>query len=182
MFKLTAQQALLIGSVVAPMLFAICTYFTRANIRRVISALAGGVAYGSINYGWDEVAIRFGWWSYPGWLAKGHGPLALYLLASIVGSGMGLIGWRIVRRWGWKGLVGFLLFWAAYGIVHDYGGSQAFASSQLMVFGSGLLPIIADMLWYVTGYVAMLFAIRLFGGPFGVDTLARTKLVAVKSE
>ena len=88
---------------------------------------------------------------------------------------MGLIGWRIVRRWGAKGSVGFLLFWAAYAVVHDYGGSKAFASSQLMVFGPGLLPIIAIILWYVTGNAAVLLAIRLVGGPMGADPFARAK-------
>jgi len=87
---------------------------------------------------------------------------------------MGLIGWRIVRRWGWRGLLGFLLFWAAYAVVHDYGGSKAFASSQLMVFGPGLTPIIAVILWYVTGNAATLLAIRIVGGPANADSLART--------
>ena len=78
---------------------------------------------------------------------------------------MGFIGWRVVRRWDGRGLVGYLLFWVAYALVHDYGGSKAFASSQLMVFGSGLLPIIANILWYVTGNAAVLLAIRLVSGP-----------------
>ena len=180
MFTLTPQQALLIGFIVAPILFALCAYFMRANLRRIVSALIGAAVYGSINYVWDQAAYRFGWWSYPAWLGTGRAPLTLYVLASIVGGAMGLIGWRIVRRWGGKGLVGFLLFWAAYGVVHDYGGSQAFASSQLMVFGPGLLPIIADMLWYVTGNAAVLLTIRLAGGPLSADPLARTKPVTAK--
>ena len=175
MFTLTPQQALLIGFIVAPILFALCAYFTRANVRRIIGALVEAVAYGAINYSWDQAAAHFGWWSYPAWLGTGRAPVTLYVLASIVGGAMGLIGWRIVRRWGAKGLVGFLLFWAAYAVVHDYGGSKAFASSQLMVFGPGPSPIISIILWYITGNAAVLLAIRLVGGPSGADTLARTK-------
>ena len=77
---------------------------------------------------------------------------------------------EIVRRWPkGRGLVGYLLFWVAYAVVHNYGGSKAFANSQLMVFGPGLLPIIADMLWFVTGSAAVLLAIRLVGGPSEAD-------------
>jgi hypothetical protein len=180
MFTLTPRQALLIGFIVAPILFALCAYFTRANVRRITGALVGAVAYGVINYGWDQAAVRFGWWSYPAWLGTGRAPITLYVLASIVGGAMGLIGWRIVRRWGTKGLVGFLLFWAAYAVVHDYGGSKALASSQLMVFGPGLLPILAIMLWYVTGNAAVLLAIRLVGGSLGDDPFARTRPGAAK--
>lgn len=177
MFTLTPQQALLIGFIVAPLLFALCAYFTRANVRRIAGALVGAAAYGAINYGWDQAAIHFGWWSYPAWLGTGRAPLTLYVLAGIVGGGaMGLIGWRIVRRWPkGRGLVGYLLFWAFYAVVHDYGGSKAFASSQLMVFGPGLLPIIAIISWYIMGNAAAVLAIRIIGGPMGTDPLARTK-------
>lgn len=173
---LAPSQALLIGFIVAPTLFALCAYFTHANLRRIVGALVGAVAYGAINYGWDQAAIRFGWWSYPAWLGTGHAPLTLYVLASIVGGAMGLIGWRIVRRWPkGRGLVGYLLFWATYAVMHDYGGSKALESSQLMVFGPGLLPIISIILWYITGNAAVLLAIRLVGGPSGAEPLARTE-------
>ena len=171
---LTPSQALLIGFIVAPTLFALSAYFTRANMRRIVGALVGAAAYGAINYGWDQVAAGLGWWSYPAWLGTGRAPLTLYALAGIVGGAFGLVGWRIVRRWGWRGVVGFLLFWAVYAMVHDYGGSKAFASSQLMIFGPGLMPIIAIVLWYITGNAASLLAVRLIGGPASADPLART--------
>lgn len=41
MFILTPQQALLIGFIVAPSLFALCAHFTRANVRRITGALVG---------------------------------------------------------------------------------------------------------------------------------------------
>jgi len=170
---LTPQKALFIGFIVAPVIFALCAYFTRANVRRIVGALAGAVAYGALNYAWDRVAIPLGWWSYPAWLGTGRAPLTLYALAGIVGGAFGLVGWRIVRRWGRRGLVGYLLFWAVYAVVHDYGGSKAFAGSQLMVFGPGLMPIIADVLLYIACNAAPLLTIRLVGGPAGADSLAR---------
>lgn len=50
MFTLTPQQALLIGFIVAPILFALCAYFTRAAVRRIAGALAGR-PMGTINDG-----------------------------------------------------------------------------------------------------------------------------------
>ncbi len=180
---LTPSQALLIGFIVAPVLFLASAYFTRATVRRIIGALLGAFAYGAENCAWDQAAIPLGWWSYPAWLGTGRAPLTLYVLAGIAGGGaMGLVGWRIMRRWGKKGFVGYLLFWAVYALVHDYAGSKAFASSQLMVFGPGLIPIIAIVLWYVTGNATTLLAIRLVGGPVEADLLARTKPVAVHEE
>ena len=60
MFTLTPSHALLIGFIVAPILFALCAYFTGANVRRIAGSLVGAAAYGAINYGWDQVAVRFG--------------------------------------------------------------------------------------------------------------------------
>jgi hypothetical protein len=75
-----------------------------------------------------------------------------YILAGIVGGGaFGLVGWRIILRWHWKGFAGFLLFWAVYALVHDFGGSQLFASSNLRLFGSEPVPILANVFWNVTG-------------------------------
>ena len=51
---LTPRQALLLGLVIAPVLFIVCAYFTRANARRIVGALAGVVAYGASNYVWDR--------------------------------------------------------------------------------------------------------------------------------
>lgn len=90
--------------------------------------------------------------------------MTAYVLAGIVGGGaFGLVGWRVIQRWHWRGFAGFLLFWAMYGIAHDYGGSLLFASSNLMLVGSGPAPIIADMLWYVTGNALPPIAVWLIG-------------------
>ena len=161
---LTSSQALLIGFVVAPALFVLCAYLTHATRRHILGAVVGVFLYAVVNYVWDRAASAFGWWTYPAWSANGQFPLIAYLLAGIVGGGtFGLVGWRIIRRWHWKGLVGYLLFWAIYALVHDYGGSRLFASSQLMVFGTGLVPIVADVVWYVTGDALPPIAVWLIG-------------------
>jgi hypothetical protein len=149
---LTSSLALLIGLIVAPTLFILFALLTHATYRHIVGAILGAVLYGVVNYAWDHAAAEFGWWTYPGWSESGQFPLAGYLLAGIVGGGaFGLVGWRMIRRWHWRGYLGFLLFWAIYALIHDYGGSLLFASSRLMVFRPGLIPVLADVLWYISG-------------------------------
>ena len=169
---LTSSQALFIGFIVAPSLFLLSAYFTYATRRHILGALAGAGLYSTVNYIWDRAAAAYGWWTYPAWSESGQFPLTAYILAGIVGGGaFGLVGWRIIRRWRWKGFAGFLLFWAVYAIVHDYGGSVLFTSSRLMVFGVGPVPIVADVLWYVSGNALPPIVIRLIGdSPVGTHT------------
>ncbi len=149
---ITSSTVLLIGFIVAPVLFGLSAWLTHAPWRRILGALVGAGLYALVNFLWDRMASAAGWWTYPGWSASVLFPLTGYILAGIVGGGaFGLVGWRIIRRWRWKGLAGFLLFWAFYALLHDVGGSRLFASSALMVFGPGPVPILADVLWYITG-------------------------------
>ncbi len=178
MFTLLPSQALLIGFIVAPALFVISAYFTRATPRRIFGALVGAITYSTVNYVWDRAAAAFGWWTYPAWLGNGQLPLTIYLLAGLVGGGaFGLVGWRIIRRWGWKGFGAFLLFWTVYAILHDYGGSKLFASSGLMIFGPGSIPIIADVLLYWVLNAAPQASIWFVAGPPKAGPLARTTQV-----
>ena len=161
---ISSSQALLIGFIVAPSLFMLSAYFTHATRRHILGAIVGAGLYSLINYLWDRVAANFGWWAYPAWSDSGQFPSTAYILSGIVGGGaMGLVGWRIIRRWRWKGFAGFLLFWAVYAIVHDYGGSLLFASSGLMLFGAGPMPVIAIMLWYISGNALPPIVIWLIG-------------------
>lgn len=47
---LTPSQALLIGLVVAPSLFAISAYFTHATRRHILGAVVGAGLYAGVNY------------------------------------------------------------------------------------------------------------------------------------
>ena len=83
----------------------------------------------------------------------------------MAGGAVGLVGWRIIRRFGWRGLTAFLLAWSVWGAIHDIGGSAPFAASNLMVFQSGVTPIIAGFLNYATCGASAQLAIRLVAGP-----------------
>jgi hypothetical protein len=161
---LTPSNALIIGFIVAPGLFLLSAYFTHATRRHLLGALAGSALYATVNYTWDRIAAAFGYWTYTAWSASGQFPLSGYVLAGIVGGGaFGMIGWCMIKHWHWIGYAGFLMFWALYALVHDIGGSRLFASSSLMVFAPGLIPIIADMLWYLTGNALPPLAVWLIG-------------------
>ena len=172
---LTPAQVQLIGLIVAPAIFALCAFFTRASLRRAAAGLVGVVAFGLVQFAWDRVAGRAGWWSYPGYGTGGllPMPLAVYCLSGLVYAGFGLVGWRAARRYGWQGLLIFLAAWSLWGFIHDTAGSAAFASSRLMVIGAGAVPRLADFLSYTTGMAAVLLAIRALGGAFRADPLAR---------
>jgi hypothetical protein len=172
---LTPSQAIQIGFIVSPALFALCAYFTRACLRRTTSALVGVIAFILVQFAWDRAAALTGWWSYPGYNTSAGMPMpvAIYLLSGMVYAGFGLIGWRIARRYGWSGLLAFLLAWSVWGYIHDTVGSSLFSNSQLMVIGTGIAPLIADFLVYATCMASVLLTMRWIGGPFRSDGLAR---------
>jgi hypothetical protein len=147
---LTPQKAILIGFIVAPILFSLSAYFTRANRRQIIAALAASLAFGFGNLVWDQIAFRAGWWSYPAF-QKFAWWLILYIPSGMVAGGaFGLIGWWITQRYGSRGLIIFILTWSIWGMIHDFGGGAAFQSSNLMVFAPGPIPVIMDGLLYAT--------------------------------
>ena len=173
---LSPSQVILIGIFVAPAIFALCAYFTRAGLRRIVRGLAGVVAFSLVQYLWDRAAAVIGWWTYPGYGTASNLPMpvTMYLFSGLVFAGFGLIGWRIGRRFGWRGVLAFLVAWSLWGFSHDIIGSSLFSSSQLMVIEPGVAPRIADFLVYATCMAAVLMTIRVLGGPLRADRLART--------
>jgi len=77
-------QALSIEFVVAPILFVASAYFTRADRRRIVGALAGALAYCALTYLWDRAAAAVGWWHYPYDPEIATKMLGLYVPAGLV--------------------------------------------------------------------------------------------------
>jgi hypothetical protein len=108
MFGLTMDQLALLSLVPVAALALLVIYFTKASLRRVNGALLGGVAGGLLNLVADLVAFRLGLWHY----ASTHPAYAspwFYVTAALgYGAVASLLGWRIDRRFGRRGVLIFL--------------------------------------------------------------------------
>ena len=62
---LTHAQTLIIGAIVAPVLFAASILLTGARGRQILGGVAGAAAYGFATFTWDHIAAIEGWWHYP---------------------------------------------------------------------------------------------------------------------
>src|ERR1700739_2130996 len=134
------------------LVFVTCAYFTRAPVARVLAALVSGAAVAGFIIAADVLAYQRGWWRYPGVGDRGFGPLVWYAAAGIAVSGVSLIAWRAHRRWG------------VYGPPRDWTVSHALR--DLIVFGGGALPWIADYVaWLGCGFVAIAVQALLRGPP-----------------
>lgn len=146
------------------LVFVACAFFTRAPVARVLAAIVSGAAVAGFAIAADVLAHQRGWWRYPGVGDRGFGPLVWYAGAGIGVSGLSLIAWRAHRRWGHIGTIVFLLALAAYGTVRDWIVSDVIG--DLIVFGRGALPWIADYVaWLGCGSVAIAVQALLRGPP-----------------
>jgi len=153
-------------------LFAGVAYFTRAGWRRIIGALVAAAPLVPLVMFYDAVAAQMGWWRYPA-VGAGAAPLAWYVASALgYGAAFGLVGWRTIRRWGSRGLLGFLAAFALFGAGRDLAYSHAY---QLIVFGPGPLPILADLFAYASAAALVQLLMRWIAGPARADRLAREK-------
>jgi hypothetical protein len=165
-------QILILAGCVYTSILAAAVYFSRATTRRVVGALAGGVAVALVGPGVEAFAHARGWWRYP------HddtpvGPLAMYPVLVVMMAFLALFGWVVMRRFGWRGLIVFLGVLAVVGALRDY-----FISGKLMgliVFAPGILLVVIDAaLW--AGLTALAIGVmRLVSGPARDDRLARRR-------
>jgi hypothetical protein len=162
---------ILLASVVATAaLFATIAFFSRATLRRMAGALIAAIPIIPMVMIFDAIAARLGWWHYPS-VTGGSAPLAWYIASALFyGAGLGLIGWRVIRRFGRPGLVVFLAGFVLFGVARDYFYS---VTAQLIVFGLGLLPYFADGFAYASAALLVQFLMYWIAGPPASDRLAR---------
>ena len=169
MSSLLDRPALLIA--VTGSIFALAAFFTRAMPRRMAGALAGGVVFGLLNLAWDVVGYHMGWWWYRADTPRSLGPWYWYAAAGLeYGAGFGLIGWRATRRWGARGLLGFLIGFTLCGMTRDYVASSTWARDVIALAG-GIWPWVADgMVWFSLAAMAQV-VMRIVSGPAISDRL-----------
>jgi hypothetical protein len=149
--------------------FVVVAYLTRANVRRIEGALAGGSVFAVVALLGLAVGERYGWWRVPGdrsWAFQ----LALWLVGAVSCSPVYLITWRVARRFGSVGLAICVLVAVVIGPPRDYIVARVFPN--WIVFAPGVAPVVAVAIIYallVTVGHAVMFMVA---GPSDRDPLA----------
>jgi uncharacterized membrane protein (DUF2068 family) len=166
---MTTQQIILWACAYLVELVAVI-YFTRATMRRIMGAVAGGAAAGLLALGAIALCEALGWWHIPFASTPYFLPL-FYLSLSISLTPIYLVTWRVARRFGWRGVAVFIGVVIVIGPPRDYLIAAMFP--KWMVFAPGVAPILADAATYA-GIVALGHAVmRLIAGPASEDPLVR---------
>jgi hypothetical protein len=167
---MTLQQLIVLASVVYAVLFIVTIYFTRATTRRALAALAGGGVVAVVGFGVEVLCQSLGLWRYPS-DDTGYGPLAMYPVLVLIFAFLSLIGWRVMRRFGWRGQIVFLAVVAVLGTIRDY--KIAEQATGIIVFTPGITTVLADLVAW-SGLTALAQGVmRLVAGPAAADRLAR---------
>jgi hypothetical protein len=69
-------------------------------------------------FGVELLCQALGFWHYPSDDTR-RGPLLMYPLLALIWTVLALIGWRVVRRFGWRGEVVFLTLIARQGTLRE---------------------------------------------------------------
>lgn len=173
---MTTQQIILWSCAYLVELVAV-VYFTRATALRVTGALVGGAAAGLLAMAAIALCEALGWWRIPFGSTPYFIPL-FYLGLLISLTPIYLVTWRVVRRFGWRGLAVFVSVVAIIGPPRDYLIAATFP--KWMVFAPGVAPILADGATYVSIVVVGHAVMRLIAGPAGKDQLARLPIAAAR--
>jgi hypothetical protein len=146
------------------------TYLTRAKVRRIEGALAGGAVFGVVAL----LAVALGesrsWWR----IAKAnssHFQLLFWFGFAVSCAPVYLITWRIARRFGGRGLVVCALAAAIIGPPRDYLFAATFPA--WMAFSTGLAPVLAVATIYALLVVVGHGVMRFVAGPARKGSLAR---------
>jgi hypothetical protein len=163
------QQLILVASCVYLAALAATVYFARATTRRVLGAVAGGLAVAVVGFAVEIVCQALGFWHYPS-EDTGYGPLLMYPLLVLAWAVLSLIGWRVMRRFGSRGEVVFLAVVATLGTFRDYIEAGALG---VITIAPGIGTLLLDVfLW--GGLTALAQGVmRLVAGPAAADPLSR---------
>src|SRR5215831_17959232 len=174
MSGLTIDQFALLSLAPVAAIALLVIYFAKASLRRVGAALLGGIAGGLLNVVADLLAFALGWWHYAS-THPAYAPPWFYVTAGLgYGPVLSLIGWRIERRFGRRGVLIFLACIAIYGPLRDYLGTAAASASgfHLLVMTPAPLAVLADALCWVGCVGLAMLVMRLVAGPARTDRLA----------
>jgi hypothetical protein len=87
------------------------------------------------------------------------------------GAMANLVGWRITRRFGWRGQALFVLIIAMEAAIRDHAAAYF---TRWMIVAPGVTPFFAHVMMWVVGVSFGLMTMRIIAGSAGSDRLART--------
>ena len=166
----TLDFILIAANCVYSVVMVVTAYLTRPTRRRIIGALIGGSAVGLVGVGIECLAHARGWWRYP-FVDTPYGPPLIYPVVILMFTALALIGWRVTRRFGWRGQAVFLSAVTIVGTLRDY--RIAAWLPQFIVFAPGIGIVLLDAACWA-GLAGLAQAVmRWVAGPAGSDPLAR---------
>jgi serine/threonine protein kinase len=152
-------------------LFGAAVYFSRPTIRRLLGAFAGAAVFLLLFHQLVWAAHLIGWWDYA---LTDMPPMPVFLPALGLpcwGTMLALISWRVTRRFGGRGQLAFIGIMSIEGVLRDRIGA---AATGLMVFASGMIPLIGHAIIWALSVVAMQVVMRLVAGAARSDRLTRS--------
>ena len=162
----TAQILVMTGLYLAA--FVVVAYFTRAKLRRIVGACAGGAVFGVIALLAVALGEAQGWWRIPKSNAS-YFQFLFWLGFSVSVAPVYLVTWRVARRFGNRGLAVCTLVSAIIGPPRDYTYAAVFP--EWMVFSPGVAPILADAAVYALLIVVGHAVMCMVAGPVDRETL-----------
>jgi hypothetical protein len=153
--------------------FSAVAFFTRAGVRRLAGAVCSVLVFTAISAPIDNLGARYRLWTYPSCANPPHPPLAVYLGQALMFVGtIALIGWRVQRRFGARGLAWLAAIVCVLGLIRDL--SVGAALPDLIRLGPMPASAFADVAaWGIVVTVALVVT-RLVAGPASADALRRS--------
>src|SRR5689334_7741127 len=96
---MTVAKFITLLLIVAPIVYLILRFLTRAPMQRAIAALVGGLIGAFVGAGLDAVGHSLGLWYYVT-ASPSHAPWPIYVAAGFLQGGFALVGWRIRQHFG----------------------------------------------------------------------------------
>ena len=141
---MTTGQMILMAGLYLAALVAVA-YLTRAKVRRIEGALAGGAVFGVVALLAMALGEAHSWWGVPK-ANSSHFQLLFWLGIAVSCAPVYLTTWRVARRYGRRGLALCVLTAAIIGPPRDYLFAATFPA--WMVFSAGIVPVLAVAIIY----------------------------------
>jgi hypothetical protein len=133
--------------------------------------MLGGLAVVVVGLGIEASAHHFGWWRYP-FEDRAIGPPLIYPAVWAAFTALALLGWRIARRFGPRGLLCALLLVSVAGTTRDY--LVATVMPWLVQIGSRPGIVLIDFLCW-SGLSVAYLCMRAWAGDARSDMLRRRR-------